>query len=299
MTSSLITGAIPALITPFDKDENNDLVAWKRWIEWHDKQSSRAVVIFGSTGEGLSLSFSEKELLLNTARKSLENTAMVVGVSTPSTEHAIIQAKQAEEHGCQAILLTTPFYVRPTQDGICQHYRKIANVTSVPIIMYTVPARTGSDVTDETIITLAQEGTIAGIKDAGTDNKRAGRVLANAPESFCYLGGNDEATLDNLAQGGAGTISVIANIIPNLMQSIISNYATNEQWSKGKFNEIQDIIEVLAANGNPQAIKYMAQSLYSIPGTLRLPLTSICDDAKSSIDKLLSTCGLAPESIKN
>ena len=97
MTKSLITGAIPALITPFDKDENTDLVAWKQWIEWHDKQSSRAVVIFGSTGEGLSLSFSEKELLLNTARRHLENTAMVVGVSSPSTEHAIIQAKQAEE----------------------------------------------------------------------------------------------------------------------------------------------------------------------------------------------------------
>lgn len=292
-----LTGAIPALTTPFSSDESIDLVAWKQWTAWHNEQTSRAVVIFGSTGEGLSLSMSERELLLKTARKQFNKTTLIVGISSPSTEQAIQLGKQAKEHGADAILVTTPFYVKPTQSGLCQHYLKIASIVAMPIIIYTVPSRTGIDVDDQTILTLSQNRYIVGIKDAAGDVTRVQRLRKSLADSFVYLGGNDNEILDNITHGGNGTISVIANILPNMIQSIIDNFDANPQWSKGKINELLPMINVICKYGNPQVIKYIVQSTYSIPSALRLPLTPLEADAQSETELALRACGITPETI--
>lgn len=294
---TLFTGAIPALVTPFTQDESIDLVAWKHWTAWHNEQTSRAAVIFGSTGEGLSLTMSERELLLKTARKQFNKTALIVGISSPSTEQAIQLGKQAKNQGAEAILVTTPFYVKPTQHGICQHYLKIASSVAMPIIMYTVPSRTGTDVDDETILTLSQNRYIVGIKDAAGDISRLQRLRDQLPESFMYLGGNDHEILDNITYNGNGTISVIANLLPNIIQSIIDNHDANPQWSKGKYHDLLPLINVLSKYGNPQVIKYMVQSTFSIPSTLRLPLTPLEADAQSETEHALRACQIAPEAI--
>jgi 4-hydroxy-tetrahydrodipicolinate synthase len=291
------TGAIPALTTPFSTDESIDLVAWKQWTAWHNAQTSRAVVIFGSTGEGLSLSISERELLLKTARKQFDKTALIVGISSPSTEHAIQLGKQAKDHGADAILVTTPFYVKPTQSGLCQHYLKIASTVAMPIIVYTVPSRTAVDIDDQTILTLAQNRYIAGIKDAAGDIGRVERLRKLLPSNFMYLGGNDHEILDNIMYGGNGTISVIANVLPNIVQSVIDNFDANPQWSKGKMHELEPMINVITKYGNPQVIKHMVQSTYSVPSALRLPLTPLESEAKSETELALRACRIAPEAI--
>ena len=297
MKNILFTGVIPALTTPFCKDESIDLVAWKKWISWHDRQSSRAVVLFGSTGEGISLTFSEKELLLKTARKCLQSTAMIVGVSAPTTDMAIIQAEQAKSLGAQAILLTTPYYVRPDQNGLCQHYLKISQAVKMPIIMYTVPSRTGMDLADNTIITLAQDSNIVGIKDASGRIERMERIVKETPDSFIYLAGNDMEITENLDREGDGVISVLANILPNLMQSIVANYKSNQQWAKGKFADLSLLLEELARNGNPQVIKHMVKSTFSISSTMRLPLTNVDQETQTAIELSLRNSGIVPEEI--
>ena len=297
MKNILITGSIPALITPFAKDQSIDLVSWKKWIKWHDRSSSRAVVVFGSTGEGLSLSFSEKEMLLKTARSNLHACAMIVGVSASHTDQAIIQAKQAKHHGAQAILLTCPFYVKPDQNGLCQHYQKVSQSVNIPIIIYTVPSRTGVDFSEKTIQTLSHDPNIIGIKDASGDLERMKRLKQTLPEKFIYLGGNDSEIIQNLENNGDGTISVIANILPNLVQSIVDNFSSNPQWSKGKFNGIIEIIDHLNRNGNPQAIKQMIKNIFNMPSTLRLPLTDLDQSVQNQITRTLYECGLKPEEL--
>ena len=297
MKNILFTGSIPALTTPFAQDESIALADWKKWVTWHDAQASRAVVLFGSTGEGVSLSLSERELLLKSARNSLQATAMIVGVSCPSTETATVLAKQAKDCGAQAILLTTPYYVKPDQNGLCQHYLKVAQAVKMPIILYTVPSRTGVDFSEKTLLTLCQNQYIVGIKDASSDLERMRRVIEQAPSDFIYLGGNDNEIFDCLGSGGDGLISVIANIVPNLMQSIISNYSANPQWSKGSFANLAPLIQHLQENGNPQVIKHMVQSVFSISSYFRLPLTSVDDAVKSAIESSLSSVGINPEEI--
>ncbi|MEC8881824.1 MAG: 4-hydroxy-tetrahydrodipicolinate synthase [Pseudomonadota bacterium] len=297
MKNILVTGSIPALVTPFDKDQSIDLVSWKKWVSWHDKQSSRAVVVFGSTGEGLSLTFSEREMLLATARKNLNSSAMIVGIASSHTEQAIIQANQAKQQGAQAILLTCPYYVKPDQNGLCQHYQKISQAVNMPIILYTVPSRTGIDFSEKTLLTLAHDSNIIGIKDASGKLERMKELKQVLPNNFIFLGGNDSEIICNLENKGDGTISVIANILPNLIQSIVDNYKANPQWSKGKFNGIRDIIQQIELNGNPQAIKQMVKSIFSIPSTLRLPLTELEESKQKDISKCLFECGLEPEEI--
>lgn len=298
MKNILITGSIPALVTPFDRDQAIDLVSWKKWINWHDKQSSRAVVIFGSTGEGLSLTFSEKEMLLSTARKNLNSSAMIVGVASSHTEQAIIQANQAKQQGAQAILMTCPYYVKPDQNGLCQHYQKVSQAVNMPIILYTVPSRTGIDFSEKTLITLAHDSNIIGIKDASGKIERMKELKKVLPNNFIFLGGNDSEIISNLENGGDGTISVVANILPNLIQSIIDNHKANPQWSIGKFDGIREIIQQIDLNGNPQVIKQMVKNIFSIPSTLRLPLTELEESVQKDISECLFDCGLEPEEIE-
>ena len=297
MKNILFTGSIPALTTPFVQDESIALADWKKWVTWHDAQASRSVVLFGSTGEGVSLSYSERDCLLKSARKSLKSTAMIVGVSCPSTDSAIVLAKQAKECGAQAILLTTPYYVKPDQNGLCQHFMRVAQAVKMPIILYTVPSRTGIDFTEKTMLTLCQNQHIVGIKDASSDLTRMKTIVDRSPTDFIYLGGNDHEMFECMDCGGDGVISVVANILPNLIQSIITNYATNPQWSKGSFSEIEPIVKHLKEYGNPQVIKHMVQVVFSISSHFRLPLTPVDVSVQSAIEASLSAAGINPEEI--
>ena len=297
MKNVILTGSIPALITPFAEDESIDLAHWKKWITWHDHQASRSVVIFGSTGEGISLTESERSVLLKSARKSLQSTGMIVGVSSPSTDMAVAQALEAKAHGAQAILLTTPCYVRPDQNGLYQHFEKVAQAVKLPVILYTVPSRTGVDFTEDTIIKLAQNPYIVAIKDASSQLDRMQRLVAKLPAHFIYLGGNDHECFENLDRNGDGTISVIANVVPNLFQSIIGNYQSNQQWAKGHFASLKPMLDQLSQHGNPQVIKHMVEFAFSLPATLRLPLTALENSVQTAIHQSLQACDISPEEI--
>lgn len=298
MKNILLTGSIPALVTPFDKNETVDLPSWKKWTSWHDKQASRAVVVMGSTGEGLSLSHSEREVLIGTARKSLQATAMIVGISASHTSQAILQAEQAKQQGAQAVLLACPHYVKPNQEGLSQHYQKVSQSVKIPILLYTVPSRTGIDITEKTLLALARDDNIIGIKDASGDLERMVALKKDLPSHFIYLGGNDTEIIRNLENKGDGSISVIANIVPNLMQSIIDNFKANPAWSKGKYGMIGELLKQIDSNGNPQAIKCMVKNIFSIPSGLRLPLTELSEDKQREISKVLYESGLEPEVIE-
>lgn len=297
MKDILLTGSIPALVTPFAKDESIDLVAWKKWLCWHDQQSSRSVVVFGSTGEGVSLAEEERALLLKTARKNLCSTGMIVGVAAPSTEMAIDQARQAKDMGAQAILLTTPFYVKPDQNGLCQHYLKVSQMVGIPIILYTVPSRTGIDLDTQTIVSLSQDKNIVGIKDASGKRDRVAEIITQTNDNFIYLSGNDSEIIEHLQCGSDGAISVVANLLPSAMQSIMGNYKANPQWAKGKFAKIQPIIQAIEQHGNPRAIKHMVQILFNLSGTMRLPLTEVDTDAQNALAQCLQKAQISPQPI--
>lgn len=286
-------GSIPALITPFNKSEV-DYDSFQKIIEWSIEQGSHSFVPCGTTGESPTLSHDEHKNVVDECIKIVDKRVPVIaGTGSNNTIEAIEFTKHAEESGADGALIVTPYYNKPTQAGLYLHYKKIAESTSLPIIIYNIPGRSIVDMSIETMVELSKIKNIIGVKDATNDLFRPLLTRTKIKKDFCYLSGEDGTALAYLVQGGNGCISVTANIAPKLC-SELHNYWKNKEIDKAlQINlKLAKIHHALFIESSPGPVKYAAELLNLCSAETRLPIAPIKDSTKLIIKKCMNEANL-------
>lgn len=271
-------GCLVALITPMYDDGSLDLDSYRQLIDWHISAGTAALVVVGTTGESPTVSFEEHELLIRIAVSQTKGRIPVIaGAGANSTREAVELTTFAKQAGADATLQVTPYYNRPTQEGLLLHYQKIAESVDLPLILYDVPARTGVSLSNEVVLKLSQVPGIIGIKDATGNIVRAIELITNVSDDFSIYSGNDDSAFPLMQLGAKGVISVAANIVPELMVELCS-YAVNSEKSnhaKTLNNKLFPLFQALAKEVNPIPVKWALNAMKRIHAGIRLPLTKL------------------------
>ena len=284
----MFKGSIPAVITPF-VDNEVDYESLVKVLNHLIDNGSHGLVPCGTTGESPTLSHEEhKKIIEETIRISDKRVPVIAGTGSNNTLEAIEFTDHAKKSGADAALIVTPYYNKPTQSGLYEHFKTIANKIKIPIIIYNIPGRSIVDMSIETMIELSKIENIIGVKDATNDLFRPLLTRKKMQNDFCYLSGEDGTTLAYLAQGGHGCISVTANVAPKLCAKMHSN------WQEGNILKAQEINLKLASlhqalfiESSPGPVKYAASLLGLCNANTRLPLSSIKNDTKELVKRCL------------
>jgi 4-hydroxy-tetrahydrodipicolinate synthase len=293
MIRERLRGSLVALITPMHDDGSVDWPALERLIEWHLEQGTHGIVPVGTTGESATLAVDEH---LAVVAKTVEvvggRVPVVAGTGANATAEAIHLTRQAEAAGADACLSVVPYYNKPTQEGLYRHFTAIAEATSLPVVLYNVPPRTACDMVAETVGRLAgQEGIIA-IKEACGDAERVGELKAVVPDDFIILSGEDAQTLRMMELGAVGTISVTANVLPNLMAEFCNAFLSGDETRARELDaQLQPIHEILFVEPSPQATKWALHEMGRIERGIRLPLIELSDANRGELQARLRTVG--------
>ena len=286
-------GSIPALITPFHKGEV-DYDSFQKIIEWSIEQESHGFVPCGTTGESPTLSHDEHKEVVEACIKVVDKRVPVIaGTGSNNTIEAIEFTKHAEKLAADAALVVTPYYNKPTQEGLYLHYKKIAEATKLPIIIYNIPGRSIVDMSIETMLELSKINNIVGVKDATNDLFRPLLTRTKIKKDFCYLSGEDGTALAYLAQGGNGCISVTANIAPKLCSELHNHWKNKEIDKALQINlKLAKIHHALFIESSPGPVKYAAELLNLCSSETRLPIAPIKDSTKLIIKNCMSEANL-------
>ncbi len=286
-------GSIPALITPFNKSEV-DYDSFQKIIEWSIGQGSHGFVPCGTTGESPTLSHDEHKNVVDVCIKIVDKRVPVIaGTGSNNTIEAIEFTKHAEKSSADGALIVTPYYNKPTQEGLYLHYKKIAESTNLPIIIYNIPGRSIVDMSIETMVELSKINNIIGVKDATNDLFRPLLTRTKIKKDFCYLSGEDGTTLACLAQGGNGCISVTANIAPKLCSELHNHWKNKEIDKALQINlKLAKIHYALFIESSPAPVKYAAELLNLCSAETRLPIAPIKDSTKLIIKQCMSEANL-------
>ena len=270
-------GSLVAIVTPMSDDGALDLDALRRLVDWHIAEGTDGICIVGTTGESPTVSFDEHCLLIRTTVEQVAGRVPVIaGTGANSTAEAIELTECAKAAGAQAGLSVVPYYNRPTQEGIYQHYKKIAESVDLPLILYNVPGRTVADMSNDTTLRLAEVPGIVGIKDATGSMERAADLLRRAPKNFSLYTGDDASAMPFLLLGGHGVISVTANVAPKLMHEMcVAAFDGNLARARELNNALLPLHSKLFVEANPIPVKWACAELGLIPPGLRLPLTPL------------------------
>ena len=298
-----MTGIIPelpfkgvntALITPF-KDGQIDKIALRDLVNWQIKQGVHGLVPVGTTGESPTLSHEEHDEVIEiTVTEAAGRVPVIAGAGSNNTSEAIRLAKHAEEVGANAVLIVSPYYNKPTQQGLKAHFLSIADeLSSIPLIVYDIPGRSIVSVKDELLAELAKHKNIIGIKDATGDAARPARLSNLIGDEFCQLSGDDATAFSYLASGGHGMISVVSNVAPKLYSDMYNSFCAGDIKTGMEINKkLMALHDGLFCEASPAPVKYAAERLRLCKSELRLPLVSVSDEAKKIIDKALALAGL-------
>ncbi|TXR54011.1 4-hydroxy-tetrahydrodipicolinate synthase [Reinekea thalattae] len=273
----MITGSMVAIVTPMNTDGS---IAWgdlEKLIEFHIENDTSAIVIVGTTGESATLDMAEHE---KTIKFAVDLTAgripVIAGTGGNSTSEAIHLTQAAKRVGADAVLIVTPYYNKPPQEGLYQHFKKIAESVDIPQILYNVPGRTAVDLLPETTLRLAQIKNIVGIKEATGDIERAKYLIDNAPEGFALYSGDDATALEFMLAGGHGDISVTANISPKAMASMCQAALNGDRELAERLNDsLMPLHKKLFLEANPIPVKWALNQMGLIPDGIRLPLVTL------------------------
>ena len=273
----MFAGSFVALVTPMESDGSLALDAFDRLLDRHVESGTNGIVVAGTTGESATLTVAEIRALVERAVKRIDGRIPVVaGSGTNSTAATIERSRQIAEAGADACLIVTPYYNKPTQEGLYRHYRAIEAKCPAPILLYNVPGRTCCDMLPETVARLAELKGIVGVKEATAGDRRAGEIRALCGDDFAIFSGDDQTALDCMAAGADGVISVTANLAPQLLSEMCALV------KDGKLNEARDIDEKLSllsrdlfVEANPIPAKWALHRMGLIPDGLRLPLTPL------------------------
>ena len=298
-----MTGIIPelpfkgvntALITPF-KDGQIDKIALRDLVNWQIQQGVHGLVPVGTTGESPTLSHEEHDEVIEiTVTEAAGRVPVIAGAGSNNTSEAIRLAKHAEEVGANAVLIVSPYYNKPTQQGLKAHFLSIADeLSSIPLIVYDIPGRSIVSVKDELLAELAKHKNIIGIKDATGDAARPARLSNLIGDDFCQLSGDDATAFSYLASGGHGMISVVSNVAPKLYSDMYNSFCAGDIKTGMEINKkLMALHDGLFCEASPAPVKYAAERLRLCKSELRLPLVSASDEAKKIIDKALALAGL-------
>ncbi|MFN4290228.1 MAG: 4-hydroxy-tetrahydrodipicolinate synthase [Permianibacter sp.] len=267
-------GSIVALVTPMFDDGSVDEASLRRLVDWHVEQGTDAIVAMGTTGESGTLSEDEHLRVVQiVVEQAAGRLPVIAGTGSSSTAKAIALTQAVEKFAIAGTLSVTPYYVRPSQEGLYQHYRAIAAVATKPILLYNVPGRTGCDLLPETVIRLAAVAGIAGIKEATGKLERLHAIKAGVPTSFVLLSGDDASACEFMLQGGHGVISVTSNVAPKAMAAMCRlAIAGQAEAARQQDATLQGLHETLFNEPNPTPAKWAVAQLHGCSAHLRLPL---------------------------
>lgn len=283
-------GAGVALVTPFNSDESVDFEALGQLIDLQINEGMDYLVSLGTTGEVATLTNDERKRIWDfTVKRVNGRLPLVAGIGGNNTAEIVEQIKNFDPTGFCAILSVSPYYNKPTQEGIYQHYKAIANASPLPVILYNVPGRTGSNITAHTTLRLANDfSNIVAIKEASGNFAQFSEILRDKPAEFLLISGDDPVTLPMMSLGAAGIISVIGNALPKKVATLAKLCAEgNYAEARSIHNELLDITELCFIEGNPAGVKYILQELGIGKDQLRLPLVPVSEKIQAAIKEEL------------
>ena len=292
----MFKGSNVALVTPF-KNDKLDIETYIKLIHFHIENGTNGLVPAGTTGESPTLSHDEHEMVIDLCvKESRGKLPVFAGTGSNSTEEAISLTTHAEKIGADGALIVTPYYNKPTQEGLYQHYKAINDKCGIPIIIYNIPGRSVIDMSVETMARLFELKNIIGVKDATGDLSRVDKTLEKLGKEFIQLTGNDDNALEFNKKGGVGAISVTANIAPKLcsdFQRFANSDNVNDIKDAEKLNEIlQPVHHAMFIESNPSPVKYAAKLMSLCDDAVRLPLVKVTDPTKEIVKKALKQARL-------
>jgi 4-hydroxy-tetrahydrodipicolinate synthase len=273
----MFTGSLVAIVTPMQPDGSVDPEAWDRLLDWHLAAGTSGVVIGGTTGESVTLTDVELTQLVGRARNRLRGRMPVIaGVGGSSTAAVVERARALGRSGADALLVVTPAYNRPTQEGLYRHFAAVAGASGVPLVLYNVPSRTAVDLLPETVARLAKLPGVAAVKEAVPSVDRIRDLVAAGGPGFDVLSGDDATARDAVAAGARGVISVTANVAPEAMAQMMAAALRGDVADAARIDaELAELHQALFVEANPIPVKWALAQLGRIQGGIRLPLTEL------------------------
>jgi len=289
-----LTGSMVALITPMYENGDVDFAALEKLVNFHIESGTKAIVSVGTTGESATLNHDEHiEVMKKTIEYSNGRIPVIAGTGANSTSEAIELTQAAKDINADACLLVTPYYNKPTQEGLYQHYKKIAESVEIDQILYNVPGRTGVDMSVDTVARLADIPNIIGVKDATGDLNVAKSLVEKCPESFILLSGDDGTAIDFILMGGHGGISVTANVVPEILSNAYDFAIRGNAEKANEINlKISNLHSHLFLESNPIPVKWAMHKMGYCDSGIRLPLTKLSLDKQEIIERDINNIGL-------
>lgn len=283
----MFKGSFVAIVTPMFKDGSIDYKSLHNLIDFHCHNGSDGIVIVGTSGESPTITFDEHtNLIKETINYTNNRIPVIAGTGANSTEEAIYLTKSAKDLGAKAALIVAPYYNKPPQEGLYQHYKKINDEVQIPQILYNVPTRTCSDIGNDTVIKLSKLKNIIGIKDATGDLSRIEWLKNRVDNSFLFFSGDDNTSFEFLKKGGHGVISVTANIKPKEMSMMCKLVTENRFDEAEKINQtLDELHHILFVESNPIPVKYLLNKMGLIDSGIRLPLIQLSSEFHSKFEK--------------
>ena len=291
----MIKGSIVALVSPMFEDGTIDYDSYRNLIEMHIAAGTNAIVAVGTTGESPTVDYDEHNELVRVAVETAAGRIPVIaGTGSNSTKEAIELSAYAASVGADATLQVVPYYNKPTQEGLFQHFKAISEAVDIPIILYNVPGRTVADLKNDTVLRLLELPNVIGLKDATGDLGRASELLSRLPKDreFAIYSGNDDSALALMLMGGSGVISVTANVAPELMSRMCAMALANDVMGAREINDrLMPLHKELFCEPNPIVPKWALHSMGLIPPGIRLPLTPLSPSKHEQVERALMVGG--------
>lgn len=290
----MIKGSIVAIVTPMNTDGSLDMAAFRALVDFHIDQGTDAIVVVGTSGESPTVNVEEHELLIQAAvDHAAKRIPIIAGTGANSTREAIELAAFSKKAGADASLTVVPYYNKPTQEGLYQHFKAIAEAVEMPHILYNVPGRTVADMSNDTVLRLAEIPNIVGIKDATGNIGRGSELLQRVPKDFAVYSGDDASTLALMLLGAHGAISVTANVAPKLMHEMCLAALQGEVAKAREINfRLLGLHLDLFVEANPIPVKWAVARMGKIQNCLRLPLTTLSENSQILVEKAMRAAGI-------
>lgn len=290
----MIQGSMVALVTPMNADNSLDWASLHKLVDWHLEQGTHALVAVGTTGESATLSVDEHLAVIKTIVDQVNGRIPVIaGTGANSTSEAVELTQAAKDAGADACLLVTPYYNKPTQEGLFLHHEYVAKAVAIPQILYNVPGRTGVDMKAETALRLAKVPNIIGIKEATGDLERAKYLIDQAPETFAIISGDDATAVDLILLGGKGDISVTANVVPAAIARMCELALAGKAEEARAINErLLPLHAAMFVESNPIPVKWVVEQMGLIQSGIRLPLTPLSEQYHQQVKAAMQAAGL-------
>jgi 4-hydroxy-tetrahydrodipicolinate synthase len=290
----MLTGSLVALVTPMRADGQLDIDALNRLIEFHISNGTDGLVVVGTTGESATLTMDEHIALVQaTVKQTAKRVPVIAGAGSNNTAHAIGLARQLQALGADMLLSVAPYYNKPSQEGIYRHFKSQAEAVDIPVILYNVPGRTVADISNDTVLRLAEIDNIIGLKDATANMGRACDLFRRAPADFALYSGEDSTSLAFMLCGGHGVISVTANVAPKMMSLMCqAALSGNVKQARALNDKLQGLHQQLFIEPSPAPSKWALARLGLISDGIRLPLVSLTNTSKSLVEAAMNQAEL-------